>query len=77
MRRSPITNPALALRRERVKMLVRVTEPALASAAAERLLGSAGMFGGIITAMRITAVPPTPNQSFKRTCQGLRPCPAA
>jgi hypothetical protein len=34
-------------------------------------------FGGIITAMRITAVPPTPNHSFKRTVNGLRPSPAA
>jgi hypothetical protein len=58
-------------------MLVRVTVPALASATTARLLGSAGMFGGIITAMRFTPIPPTPNQSFKRTCQGLRPCPAA
>jgi hypothetical protein len=58
-------------------MLARVTVPAPASAAAARLLGGAGMFGGIITAMPFTAAPPTPNQSFKRTCQGLRPCPAA
>jgi hypothetical protein len=58
-------------------MLVRVTVPALASAAAKRLLGSAGKFGGIITAMRITTVPPTPNPSFKRTVNGLRPSPAA
>jgi hypothetical protein len=35
------------------------------------------MFGGIITAMRMTAAPPTPNHSFKRTVNGLRPSPAA
>jgi hypothetical protein len=58
-------------------MLARATVPASASTATARLLGSAGMFGGIITAMRIRPVQPTPNQSFKRTCQGLRPCPAA
>jgi hypothetical protein len=60
-----------------VQTLVRVTVPAPASAAAKRLLGSAGMFGGIITAMRMTAAPPTPNHSFKRTVNGLRPSPAA
>jgi hypothetical protein len=58
-------------------MLTRVTAPAPASAAAARLLRSAGEFGGIITAMRITVVPPTPNHSFKRTVNGLRPSPAA
>jgi hypothetical protein len=58
-------------------MLARVTVPAPVSAVAARLLGSAGMFGGIITAMRITAAPPTPNHSFKRTVNGLRPSPAA
>jgi hypothetical protein len=58
-------------------MLVRVTAPAPASAAAARLLGSAGKFGGIITAMHITLAPPTPNHSFKRTVNGLRPSPAA
>jgi hypothetical protein len=58
-------------------MLVRVTVPAPASAATARLVVGAGKFGGIITAMRIKPVPPTPNKSFKRTCQGLRPCPAA
>jgi hypothetical protein len=58
-------------------MLARVTVPAPASAAAARLLGSAGKFGGIITAMRITTAPPTPNHSFKRTVNGLRPSPAA
>jgi hypothetical protein len=73
----PITSPALAPKRGRAQMLARVTVPAPASTATARLLGGAGMFGGIITAMRITAAPPTPNQSFKRTCQGLRPCPAA
>jgi hypothetical protein len=58
-------------------MLARVTVPAPASALAKRLIGSAGKFGGIITAMRITAVPPTPNHSFKRTVNGLRPSPGA
>jgi hypothetical protein len=76
-RSAPITSPALALRRERVQMLVRVTVPAPASAPAKRLLRSAGKFGGIIGAMRIAPAPPTPNHSFKRTCQGLRPCPSA
>jgi hypothetical protein len=58
-------------------MLAKVTVPAPASAAAARLLGGAGKFGGIITAMRITVAPPTPNHSFKRTVNGLRPSPAA
>jgi hypothetical protein len=59
-------------------MLVRVTVSTPASAAAARLLGSsAGKFGGIITAMHFTAIPPTPNPSFKRTVNGLRPSPAA
>jgi hypothetical protein len=76
-RLTPITSPALAPRRERVQTLVRVTVPAPASAAAKRLLDSAGKFGGIITAMRITSAAPTPNHSFKRTVNGLRPSPAA
>jgi hypothetical protein len=76
---APLSNNKSSARaeRERVQMLVRVTLPAPASAAAARLLGSAGMFGGIITAMRITPAPPTPNHSFKRTVNGLRPSPAA
>ena len=67
--RFPVTSPALALRRERVQMLVRVTVPALASVVAQRFLISAGRVGGIITAVPHSTAPP-PNPSFERTRKG-------
>ena len=67
--RFPVTDPALALRRERVQMLVGVTVPALVSAIAERFLVGAARVGGIISAVSHPNAPP-PNTSFERTRKG-------
>ena len=72
----PVTSPALALRRERVQMLVRVTAPPPMFAATERFATGGSEVSGIIMAVS-NSTNPTPNHSFKRTCQGLRPCPSA
>jgi len=64
---SPITNPALALRRERMQMLVRHTALPPMFAATERFVTGGSEVSGIITAMPYSSAPP-PNPSFKRTC---------
>jgi len=63
---SPITSPALALRRERMQMLARVTALPPMSAATERFATGGSEVGGIITVMPYSNVAP-PNPSFKRT----------
>ena len=73
---NPITGLALALRRERVQMLVRVTALPPMFAATERFTAGGSEVSGIIRAVPNSTNPP-PNHSFKRTCQGLRPCPSA
>jgi hypothetical protein len=75
--RSSAASSALHLGRRRRTSRPSAPDEPLNSNNTARLLGGAGMFSGIIIAMRIITIPPTPNQSFKRTCQGLRPCPAA
>jgi hypothetical protein len=59
-----------------VQMLVRVTALPPSSAVAVALQHGGSEVGGIITAMS-NPTNPTPNHSFKRTVNGLRPSPAA
>jgi len=57
-------------------MLVRVTAPPPVFAAPQRFATSGSEVGGIIKAVP-SSTNPTPNHSFKRTVNGLRPSPAA
>jgi len=64
---NPIEGSALAPRRDRMHILVRVTALPPASAAAVALQHGGSEVGGIIMAMA-SSTNPTPNHSFKRTC---------